>query len=33
MLRDHIELADVPVALIEEDLERGYAASMWEPGG
>lgn len=32
ILRDHMEL-EVDPKLIEEDLERGYAAAMWEPGG
>jgi PPOX class probable FMN-dependent enzyme len=29
----HVNLGDVPLDLIDEDLERGYAASMWQPGG
>lgn len=32
MLRDHMAL-EVDPQLIEDDLERGYAAAMWEPGG
>ncbi|QGG95082.1 MSMEG_1061 family FMN-dependent PPOX-type flavoprotein [Actinomarinicola tropica] len=32
ILRDHMEL-EVDPQLIEDDLERGYAAAMWEPGG
>lgn len=32
ILRDHMEL-DVDPQLIADDLERGYAAVMWEPGG
>lgn len=38
MLRDHIArtepgFADVPVDVLDDGLEQGYAASMWEPGG
>jgi hypothetical protein len=28
-----VNIGDVPLDLIDEDLERGYAASMWQPGG
>lgn len=31
-LRDHLEL-DVDPEVIAADLEAGYAATMWEPGG
>jgi uncharacterized protein len=31
-LRDHIGL-EVPPEVIEADLEAGYEATMWEPGG
>ena len=33
MLRDHIELGDVPEEVVEQVLEDGYAQTMWEPGG
>jgi hypothetical protein len=33
MLRDHIGLHDVEASVIDDVLEAGYAASMWEPGG
>jgi len=29
----HIDIGDVPLDLIDEDFERGYAASLWQPGG
>lgn len=32
ILRDHLAI-DVEPARIEEDLEKGYAATMWEAGG
>ena len=33
MLRDHVELPDVPVEVVEQVLEEGYSETMWEPGG
>ncbi len=32
IIRDHVKI-DVDPQLIADDLERGYALSMWEPGG
>ncbi|HTH06414.1 MAG TPA: MSMEG_1061 family FMN-dependent PPOX-type flavoprotein, partial [Ilumatobacteraceae bacterium] len=32
IINDHLQLGVDP-ALIEADLEMGYAATMWEPGG
>jgi PPOX class probable FMN-dependent enzyme len=31
--RDHLNMGDVPLDPVDEELERGYAASMWQPGG
>ena len=33
IVRDHVELPDIDPALIEADLEKNYAATMWVPGG
>jgi hypothetical protein len=34
ILRDQIaSISEYDPALIDADLEKGYAASMWEPGG
>jgi hypothetical protein len=33
MLRDHIELEDVSAETLDELLEKGYEATLWEPGG
>ena len=33
MMRDHVQLHDVPEEAVAENLEAGYAATMWEPGG
>jgi len=32
IIRDHVKI-DVDPQLIHDDLEKGYAATMWEPGG
>ena len=32
IIRDHVQI-DVDPQLIHDDLEKGYAATMWEPGG
>ena len=33
MLRDHVELGDLPEETVTQFLEDGYAQTMWEPGG
>ncbi len=33
MLRDHIQLEGVSGATLDELLEQGYEATLWEPGG
>jgi PPOX class probable FMN-dependent enzyme len=33
MLRDHIELEGISGDQFDELLEKGYAATLWEPGG
>lgn len=33
MLRDHIQLEGVSGEVLDELLEKGYAATLWEPGG
>jgi hypothetical protein len=32
-MRDHVQLHDVPEEAVAANLEAGYAATMWEPGG
>jgi hypothetical protein len=33
IIKAHVRLDDVPTEAIENDLEAGYAATMWQPGG
>ena len=33
IIREHVELGDVPTEVIEADLEAGYGLTMWLPGG